>query len=252
MERLLVVVPAYNEEASIRPVLRDIRTVVPEAGVLVVDDGSSDHTREIALAEGVEVLSLPFNLGVGGAMRAGFRFAVRYGYTQVIQVDADGQHDPRQIPMLVGELAEADIVIGARFAGTGAYPVRGPRRWAMRTLAFHLSRLTKARLTDATSGFRASGPRAVALFATHYPVEYLGDTVESLVIAALAGLRVKQVAVNMRVRSSGRPSQTPIKAMIYLLRACLALAMARVRWRSKRRLGLAELAPMVGHKGNPV
>jgi glycosyltransferase involved in cell wall biosynthesis len=193
MDRLLVVVPAYNEEASIRPVLIDICAVVPNAGVLVVDDGSSDRTREIALAEGVEVLSLPFNLGVGGAMRAGFRFAVRHGYTQVIQVDADGQHNPEQIPMLVGELAEADIVIGARFAGTGVYPVRGPRRWAMRTLAFHLSRLTKARLTDATSGFRASGPRAVALFARHYPVEYLGDTVESLVIAALAGLRVKQV-----------------------------------------------------------
>ena len=139
MNRLLVVVPAYNEEASIRPVLIDIRAAVPDAGVLVVDDGSSDRTREIALAQGADVLSLPFNLGVGGAMRAGFRFAVRHGYTQVIQVDADGQHDPTQIPMLVGELAEADIVIGARFAGTGAYPVRGPRRWAMRTLAFHLS-----------------------------------------------------------------------------------------------------------------
>jgi glycosyltransferase involved in cell wall biosynthesis len=248
MDRLLVVVPAYNEEASIRPVLIDICAVVPNAGVLVVDDGSSDRTREIALAEGVEVLSLPFNLGVGGAMRAGFRFAVRHGYTQVIQVDADGQHNPEQIPMLVGELAEADIVIGARFAGTGVYPVRGPRRWAMRTLAFHLSRLTKARLTDATSGFRASGPRAVALFARHYPVEYLGDTVESLVIAALAGLRVKQVSVSMRVRSNGRPSQTPVKALIYLLRACMALAMARVRWRSKRRLDLADSVLMVGPK----
>lgn len=252
MERLLVVVPALNEEASIGSVLQDIRTVVPDAGVLVVDDGSSDRTREIALAQGVDVVSLPFNLGVGGAMRAGFRFAVRHGYTQVIQVDADGQHDPSQIPMLIGELADADIVIGARFAGAGAYPVRGPRLWAMRTLAFHLSRLTKARLTDATSGFRASGPRAVTLFARHYPVEYLGDTVESLVIAALAGLRVKQVAVTMRVRSSGRPSQTPIKAIVYLLRACMALAMARARWRSKRGLGLAESTPAVRPKENSI
>jgi glycosyltransferase involved in cell wall biosynthesis len=252
MERLLVVVPAYNEEASIGPVLVDIRAVVPDAGILVVDDGSSDRTREIALAEGVKVLSLPFNLGVGGAMRAGFRFAIRNGYTNVIQVDADGQHDPKEIPMLVGELADADLVIGARFAGTGAYPVRGPRRWAMRTLAFYLSRLTKARLTDATSGFRASGPRAVELFARHYPVEYLGDTVESLVIAALAGLRVKQIAVSMRTRSTGQPSQTPFKAMAYLLRACLALAMARMRWRSKGRLDIDELAPAVEHKENSI
>jgi glycosyltransferase involved in cell wall biosynthesis len=248
MERLLVVVPAYNEEASIGPVLIDIRAVVPDAGVLVVDDGSSDRTRERALAEGVKVLSLPFNLGVGGAMRAGFRFAVRNGYTQVIQVDADGQHDPHQIPMLVGELGDADIVIGARFAGAGEYLVRGPRRWAMRTLAFYLSRLTGARLTDTTSGFRASGPRAVRLFAKHYPVEYLGDTVESLVIAALAGMRVKQVAVSMRLRSGGQPSQTPFRAVVYLLRAFMALAVARLRWRSERRLALDELAPVRRHE----
>lgn len=189
MERLLVVVPAYNEEASIGTVLTEIRAVVPDAGVLVVDDGSSDDTRRVAVAASAAVLSLPFNLGVGGAMRAGFRYAVRNGYTQVVQVDADGQHDPKQIPMLVRELAGADIVIGARFAGVVGYPVRGPRRWAMRLLASHLSRLTRARLTDVTSGFRASGPRAVELFAKHYPVEYLGDTVESLVVAALAGLR---------------------------------------------------------------
>jgi glycosyltransferase involved in cell wall biosynthesis len=247
-KRLLVVVPAYNEEASIKSVLVDICAVVPGAGVLVVDDGSTDRTREIALAQGVKVLSLPFNLGVGGAMRAGFRFAARNGYSPVIQVDADGQHDPKEIPTLIGELADADIVIGARFAGTGAYPVRGPRRWAMQTLAFYLSRLTGSRLTDATSGFRASGPRAVELFARHYPAEYLGDTVESLVIAALAGLRVTQVPVTMRARSAGRPSQTPFKAIVYLLRACLALAMARMRWRSTRRLELDELAPVAQHK----
>ena len=107
-------------------------------------------------------------------------------------------------------------------------------------------------MTDATSGFRASGPQAVQLFARYYPVEYLGDTVESLVIAALAGLRVKQVAVSMRVRSSGQPSQTPITALVYLLRACMALAMARVRWRFQRGLDIAKLAPVVEHKENSI
>lgn len=250
MERLLVVVPAYNEQASIGPVLSDIRAVVPDAGVLVVDDGSSDDTRKVALAENVKVLSLPFNLGVGGAMRAGFRYAVRNGYTQVIQVDADGQHDPQQIPILIGELADADVVVGARFAGEGEYPLRGPRRWAMRLLSFYLSRLTRVRLTDVTSGFRASGPRAVELFARHYPVEYLGDTVESLVIAALAGLRVKQVAVSMRERSTGRPSQTPFRALVYLLRACMALALARLRWHSMSRRPFGHSAPVLDYKGD--
>jgi glycosyltransferase involved in cell wall biosynthesis len=244
MQRVLVVVPAYNEEASIGPVLQDIQAVVPDAGVLVVDDGSSDDTRETALAERAKVLSLPFNLGVGGAMRAGFRYAVRNGYTHVIQVDADGQHDPQQIPMLIDQLSRADIVVGARFAGALDYPVHGPRRWAMRLLASYLSRITGARLTDATSGFRASGPRAVELFARHYPVEYLGDTLESLVIAALAGLRIAQVPVSMRVRATGRPSQTPFRALVYLLRAGLALAIARVRWRSAHGLGHAGSAPV--------
>ena len=130
------------------------------------------------------------------------------------------------------------------------YPVHGPRRWAMRLLASHLSRLTGARLTDATSGFRASGPRAVELFARHYPVEYLGDTVESLVIAALAGLEVVQVPVSMRVRTTGRPSQTPFQALAYLLRAGLALAIARVRWRSARHLEPGRLVPVANRQGN--
>lgn len=248
MERLLVVVPAFNEEGAIGPVLGDIRRSVPEAGIVVVDDGSSDRTRDVALAQGVAVLSLPFNLGVGGAMRAGFRYAVRYGYRQVVQVDADGQHDPNEIRVLVDGLDDADVVIGARFAGAGEYSVRGPRRWAMRLLASYLSRLTHARLTDTTSGFRASGPRAVELFARHYPIEYLGDTVESLVIAALAGLRVKQVPVTMRVRATGRPSQTSFKALVYLLRAGMALALARVRWRSTSRLDVGERMALAHHK----
>lgn len=243
-ERLLVVVPAYNEEASIGSVLQDIQAVVPDAAVLVVDDGSSDGTRDAALAQRAAVLSLPFNLGVGGAMRAGFRYAVRNHYTQVIQVDADGQHNPEQIPMLVRELSRADIVVGARFAGASDYPVHGPRRWAMRLLASYLSRLTGVRLTDTTSGFRASGPRAVELFAKHYPVEYLGDTLESLVIAVHAGLRVAQVPVSMRVRAAGRPSQTSFRSIVYLLRAGLALALARLRPRSDHRLEPSGLAPV--------
>jgi glycosyltransferase involved in cell wall biosynthesis len=228
-DRVLVVVPAYNEQATVADVVAEVRAAAPDVDVLVVDDCSADRTRERALRTDAQVLSLPINLGVGGAVRAGFRYALRHDYDAVVQVDGDGQHDPRDLPALLAALDDADLVIGARFAGTGEYDVRGPRRWAMRLLARTLSRTTGTRLTDTTSGFRACSRRTVALFARHYPAEYLGDTVETLVIAARAELRVVQVPVAMRPRAGGTPSQSPVKAGVHLLRTCLALALARLR-----------------------
>ena len=229
--RVLVVLPAWNEAQSLPAVLREVADHLPDVGILVVNDGSADETSAVARSRGVQVLDLPFNLGVGGAMRAGFRYALAEGYDVVVQVDADGQHDPREVPRLVERLAHCDVVIGARFADHGDYAVRGPRRWAMRVLAGVLSRLARTPLTDTTSGFRAAGPRAIRLFAVHYPAEYLGDTIESLVIALRSGLTVEQVGVSMRERLAGRPSQRPLEAAIYLLRACLALAISLTRRR---------------------
>lgn len=226
---VLVVVPALNEEEAVGDVVCGVRASVPHAKVLVVDDGSTDRTRVVAQGAGAEVLSLPFNLGVGGAMRTGFRFARDNGYRIVVQVDADGQHDPRYIPDLVERLADADILIGARFAGVGDYGVRGPRRWAMRVLARTVSGLARRPLTDVTSGFKAMGPAAVRLFAHTYPAEYLGDTVEALVIAARAGLRIEQIPVEMRPRQAGEPSHHPVRATAYLARAGVALLLALVR-----------------------
>lgn len=210
--------------------VREIRTALPGTDVLVVDDGSTDRTVETAREAGAKVLELPYNLGVGGAMRAGFRYALRHGYDTAVQVDADGQHDPREVPRLLAGLTDADVVIGARFHGEDdEYRVRGPRRWAMVVLAKVLSRLAKTPLTDTTSGFKATGPRALPIFAQHYPVEYLGDTIESLVIALRAGCRVAQVPARMRPRSDGRPSHRPLKASVYLFRAGFALLLALVR-----------------------
>jgi glycosyltransferase involved in cell wall biosynthesis len=228
--RVLIIVPAWNEQASIGATVAEIRSSVPEADLLVVDDGSSDQTRQRAVEAGATVCSLPYNLGVGGAMRAGYRFALRHGYDVAVQIDADGQHDPRYVPRLVDRLAEADVVIGARFAtADDPYKVRGPRRWAMVLLARVLSRLAHTRLTDVTSGFRVSNRRAVSLFARHYPAEYLGDTVESLVIASRAKLTVSQVPVAMRPRAGGVPSHNPYKAAVYLGRAGMALFVALIR-----------------------
>jgi glycosyltransferase involved in cell wall biosynthesis len=227
----LVILPAWNEQQALPGVLEEIRAALPEIAVLVVNDASTDGTSLIARTSGVTVLDLPVNLGVGGAMRAGFKYALREGYDAVIQLDADGQHDPRSVASLIGTAQEhgADIVIGARFAGTGSYRTKGPRRWVMRGLSIVLSRLIGTQLTDTTSGFKLSGPRAVRLFAANYPAEYLGDTLESLVIAHRAGLTIRQVGVEMRPRSGGEPSHSPVRAAVFLMRAGLALAIALTR-----------------------
>ena len=225
----LIVLPAFNEEESVEAVIAEVFSALPDMHVLVVDDGSTDRTALLARKAGALVARLPFNLGVGGAMRLGFKYALEHGYSNVVQVDADGQHDPAEVRSLVNALDRADIVLGARFAGEGEYAARGPRRWAMTVLAVIISRLAKSRLTDTTSGFRASGPRAVRLFAQTYPAEYLGDTIESLVIAARAGCSVTQIPVAMRPRSGGVPSHHPLKAAAYLGRACMALLFALAR-----------------------
>jgi glycosyltransferase involved in cell wall biosynthesis len=228
--RLLVVIPAFNEQEALQGVLDEVHAALPEADVLVVNDGSTDRTSQVA-RRGAMVLDLALNLGVGGAMRAGYRFASREGYDVAVQVDADGQHDPSDLRLLIEGLDDlgADLVIGARFAGRGSYSVRGPRRWAMAVLAFLLSRVAHTRLVDTTSGFRAANRRAVQLFAAEYPAEYLGDTVESIVIASRAGLTVRQVGVTMRPRSGGSPSQSPLRAAVFLGRALLAMLIAMTR-----------------------
>jgi glycosyltransferase involved in cell wall biosynthesis len=236
LPKTLVVMPAFNEEASVGAVVAEVREKLPGVDCLVVDDGSADATSERARNAGAAVATLPFNLGVGGAMRLGFRYALENGYHNVVQIDADGQHDPSGVPALLAELESADIVLGARFAGEGDYDARGPRRWAMRLFATTISRIAHTTLTDTTSGFRASGPRAVALFARHYPAEYLGDTLESLVIASRSGLRIRQVAVAMRPRAGGVPSHNPLRAAAYLGRATLALVFALARPRSTYRV----------------
>ncbi len=157
MRRTLVAIPALNEAQTIATVVAEVRRAVPEAQVLVVDDGSRDTTGAVAARAGATVVTLPFNVGVGGAMRTAFLYAQRLDFDAVVQVDADGQHVAEHIPDLVAALDGASVVIGGRFTA-GDYQVRGPRKWAMRLLGGALSRVCRAPLTDTTSGFRAVGP----------------------------------------------------------------------------------------------
>lgn len=223
-QRPLVAIPAWNESGSVADVVRHVMEMVPEATVLVVNDGSTDNTAEKAQEAGAVTVSLPFNVGVGGAMRTAFLYAQREGHDALVQVDADGQHNPEEIRALLDGLTDADIVVGTRFHPGSTYHVRGPRKWAMDMLSWSLSRMAKTTITDTTSGFRSAGPRAIDLFALAYPAEYLGDTVGSLTIAIRDGLVITERPVTMFYRRIGRPSKSAIWSTLYLFRAMLALA----------------------------
>ena len=224
---LLVVIPAFNEANSIGNVIQDIRIHIPTASILVVDDGSKDKTVEVAVSAKVNVLSLPFNVGVGGALRAGFLYAHRNSFTQVLQIDADGQHRAEHAKIILESADGYDIVIGSRFAESkNNYDASFLRRLAIRLLSAAISKICKTKLTDVTSGFRLSSSSAIELFMIDYPVEYLGDTVESLVIAHKSGLSIKEVPVQMSKREFGSPSQNVLKSTWYLLRAFLVIILS--------------------------
>ncbi len=204
-------------------VIMKVRSHQPGVDILVVDDGSTDQTAARARDSGATVISLPFNVGVGGAMRTAFLFAKREGYSAIVQVDADGQHDPADLQRLLDGLSEADIVVGTRFHPESTYFVGGPRRWAMVLLSKALSSMNKGTISDPTSGFRSAGPRAISLFALEYPADYLGDTVGSLAIAIRRGLVVHETPVTMYFRQFGRPSKNAVWSALYLGRATLAI-----------------------------
>jgi glycosyltransferase involved in cell wall biosynthesis len=227
---VLVIVPALDEERTVADVVRAATS--HGHPVCVVDDGSTDATAERARQAGATVLSLPLNLGVGGALRCGFRWALAHGYATVVQVDADGQHSPAEIEALIDALEEsgADMVIGTRFAdGSGTYEVNGGRRFAMRLLAWRASRATRRNVTDSTSGFRAIRRPLLDRFARDYPVEYLGDTVEALIDAGRAGYRIVERPIAMAPRAHGTSTAGLGASLWYVLRVLLATELMRNR-----------------------
>lgn len=227
--RLLVAIPALNEEETIKSVLQDLQKYHSLTDVLVIDDGSADKTAKIASDTGVAVISHAVNLGVGAALGTAFKYAARNNYSHLIQLDADGQHRPEYLSELLKHSTQSDVVIGSRFAGGGSFETTSTRRIAMRIIAWAVSSYTRSQLSDVTSGFRLSGPRAIALFAQHYPVEYLGDTVESVVLASREGLTVSEIPVVMNERAGGLPSQSVFKASFYTARIFMILVLAMFR-----------------------
>jgi glycosyltransferase involved in cell wall biosynthesis len=221
--RTLAIIPAYNESASLPGTLAELRAAQPEVDIVVVDDGSTDHTADVARAGGAVCLSLPFNLGIGGALRLGFRYAIESGYQRAIQFDADGQHDPGEIPELLRALDEgADMVVGSRFLGARAYQVGRSRGLAMRMLRFITRRLAGRRFSDTSSGFRAFNRPMLERFAVEYPVEYM-DSVEALVLACRAGYDVVEVPTKMRERQAGQASNRRWRLLYHYVRLLVVL-----------------------------
>jgi glycosyltransferase involved in cell wall biosynthesis len=221
--KILVIVPAYNEEESLPGVIRDLREHLPTADVLVVNDGSRDATALIARKRGVMVLDLPFNLGIGGAMQAGYLYAERNAYDIAVQFDGDGQHLAAEVKKLIEPLAanQADIIVGSRFLTAGRYRAPVFRKLGIGIFSFVLSRILGTIVTDTTSGFRAANRRVIEFFAHTYPDDY--PEVEALVLLHKAGLRTAEVPITMRERTGGRSSITPIRSIYYMTKVLMAI-----------------------------
>jgi glycosyltransferase involved in cell wall biosynthesis len=225
----IAIVPAFNEEGSVGRVIDEIRGFDPDFDIVVVDDGSRDRTAAVAAGRGAHVVRLPFNLGIGGAVQTGFRFAHEHGFELAVRVDGDGQHDPAQLsallePVLAGE---ADIAVGSRFASAGGYRSTRSRRLGIGILARTVSALVRQRVTDPTSGFQALNRRGIALFAADYPHDY--PEVEATVMLFKHRLRLKEVPVAMRERAAGRSSIGAIRSVYYMVKVLLAIFIALFR-----------------------
>lgn len=235
--KIAVVVPAFNEEASIRSVVQAIsaasaRMPVPP-DIVVVNDGSTDSTVRMVSDLGCIILELPFNVGIGGAVQLGLRFAYERGYDAAIQVDADGQHPAEDIPRLLETLETegADVVIGSRFLGQPGFRSTPARRAGIRYFNAVQRLLTGVSVTDSTSGFRALSRQAIAIAHEDYPDEY--PEPESLVLYSLKGLVIREVPVTMRARQGGRSSIHKFDSLYYMAKVTLAMTFTfiRLRWR---------------------
>ncbi len=233
--RVLVVMPAHDEEASLPSTLARVHAALPGADVVVVNDFSSDRTTEVAEANGARVVELPCNLGYGGAVQTGFKYAVAHGYDVVVQIDADGQHDPASAQGLLDAVlgGDADVAIGSRFLGQARYRIPGMRRLGMSVFGGIVSFVTRQRFSDPTSGFQALDRRAVEFFARdNYPSDF--PDADTIILLTLAGFRVREVPVAMEARTAGTSMHSNLKAFYYVAKMFLSILMVLLRQKRLR------------------
>ncbi len=220
--RFLVIVPAFNEEATIGEVVRRTRASVPQADVLVVNDGSADSTATIARREKAILLEHPYNMGIGATMQTGFLYALRNGYDAAAQVDGDGQHRPEYLPSLIGPILEGrcGLVVGSRYLSAEGFKSTFFRKLGIRFFSCLVWVFTGKWFTDPTSGFRAVGRDGIRLFSADYPSDY--PEVEALILARKNGLNVTEVPTPMEQRQGGTSSIRLLSALYYMLKVTLA------------------------------
>jgi len=232
--RALVFIPAWNEQDSVSAVIAEVRGVLPEADVLVIDDGSVDETAARARAAGALVASLPFNQGLGAALQTGYLHALREGYDCCAHLDADGQHPPAEVARLLAEISadRADLVIGSRYrdrakAESDDYKPTFSRRIGTGVFRFFLTLATRQRFTDTTSGMRAANRRVMALFSEHYSPDFA--EIESLQLAVREGLRVEELPVRMLERTGGTSFLTPLRSAFFIFKGMIVLLVGQFR-----------------------
>ena len=231
-KKTLIIIPAYNEEGFVARVIENIRREVPDADILVVNDGSRDRTARQARESGAMVMNLPYNMGIGSAVQSGFLFAKEKGYHCAVQVDGDGQHPSSEIPRLLEALDNGvDMAIGSRFVQPTGYRPAFTRSLGIKVFSFLVSLLVGKRVYDTTSGFRVTSRRAVLLLTETYPHDY--PEVEALITLHRNGMKFVEIPVEMNSRQAGKSSIGAKNAVYYMLKVTLAIFVAIIKRRQR-------------------
>lgn len=232
--KVLIIIPAYNEEKSIERVINKLKSDCPDVDYLVVNDCSKDNTLSVLESIKANYVSAPLNLGIGGGVQTGYKYAKDHGYDIAIQIDADGQHDTAYIYDVIKPIVDgkADIVIGSRFIEKQGFQSSGMRRFGIKFLSVLIRICTSTKVLDVTSGFRAINKEYIELYAKEYPTDY--PEPEAIVRAAVNGARISEVPVIMKERREGTSSITPWKSIYYMIKVSLAIILCRISYRRKK------------------
>lgn len=232
--KTLIVIPAYNEEENIDKVIANLNAQVPFADYVIVNDCSKDNTEAMCREKGYSYLSLPINLGIGGGVQAGYKYALKHGYDIVVQHDGDGQHDPAYIEKVIEPIVsgKADIAIGSRFINKEGFQSSGSRRAGIKILSMLIRLCTGVTMKDVTSGFRAVNREYIQFYANYYPSDY--PEPEAIVEACLHGARIEEVPVIMKERENGVSSINVRRSIYYMVKVSLAIVLCRLSYRRSK------------------
>lgn len=232
--RTLMIIPAYNEEESILNTVKNLKKTAPEVDYVIINDGSKDSTKEICLKNDLNFIDLPSNLGIGGAVQTGFKYAEKYDYDIAIQYDGDGQHDAKYINLLVKEIENgADMVIGSRFVGNESkFQSTFMRRFGKDILSVLIKIFTHKKIYDPTSGYRAANKDIIKLFAEKYPIDY--PEPDTIVEVIKKGYVVKEVPVSMNERQGGKSSISIFKSAYYMIKVTISIVLTAINTRKEK------------------